>query len=348
MMATQATRRNGQVSLDIVIPVYNEEQVLPVLLSRFDTTFTTDWRQQHGIREMSLIFVDDGSRDASVALLDELLRTRAPFHGKIVRLSRNFGHQAAVTAGIDASQADLTVVMDADLQDLPELIADMLAKWRDGYDVVYAQRMNRRENVVKRALYWAFYRVYRLLSPIDIALDSGDFCLMSRRVVEELRRLPESIRFPRGLRSWVGFPQTGVGYDRPARVAGATRYSWRQLYELATNGITSISIRPLKFAQTISLIYFSLSMITFVVVLSNLGTSSTEDWQFTILLGLILLGNALIMLCLYIVGAYVGRAYLETKRRPTYIIRDVLSPAGTGDVGAPGNRSSAPADVLPS
>jgi dolichol-phosphate mannosyltransferase len=331
-MTPKATRRNGPVSIDVVVPVYNEEQVLPLLIGRFDITFSPERRQQHGIHQVSMIFVDDGSSDASVALLDELLRARPPFNGTIVRLSRNFGHQAAVTAGMDASKADVTVVMDADLQDPPELITDMLAKWRHGYDVVYAQRMNRREHLVKRALYWTFYRTYRLLSPIDVAIDSGDFCLMSRRVVEELRRLPESIRFPRGLRSWVGFPQTGIEYDRPARVAGTTRYSWSQLYELATNGITALSIRPLKWVQTLSLLYLALSAITFVVAL-RLGTTSTEDWQFTVLLWSVLLGNALVILWLYVLGAYVGRAYLETKRRPTYIVRDVLDPTATTDVG---------------
>ena len=164
-----------------------------------------------------------------------------------------------------------------------------------------------------------------------VALDSGDFCLMSRRVVEELRSLPESVRFPRGLRSWVGFPQIGVEYDRPARAAGATRYGLGQLYELATNGITAISIRPLKVAQLIGLLYLALSGVVFVLLFTNFASRGDEDQRFVMLMGIVLFSNAVVLFCLYIIGAYVGRAYIEAKRRPTYIVRDILGDPGEAD-----------------
>jgi dolichol-phosphate mannosyltransferase len=327
-LTVSSERAGVLVSLDIVVPLYNEEEVLPFLVERLDSTFADEHCRAHGIGQVSLIFVDDGSRDGSVAVLRRLLRARPQFNSRIIRLSRNFGHQSAVSAGVDHSTSDVTAVIDADLQDAPEVIREMLDKWRSGYDVVYAQRASRQEYVLKRMLYWGFYRLYHVLSPIDVALDSGDFCLMSRQVVEELRKLPESVRFPRGLRSWVGFPQAGVEYDRPARAAGKTRYSLGQLYELATDGITSISIRPLKLAQLIGLSYFVLSLGALGLLLTNLTTQGSDDRRFVILLAVMLFSNSLVLFCLYIIGAYVGRAYLESKRRPTYIIRDVLGGGG--------------------
>lgn len=323
-MDEEYKRIEAPVSLDVVIPVYNEEEVIPLLIGRLESTFSLEQCKQHGIKEVSFIFVDDGSMDRSVVLLRKRLKDKSHYKGHILRLSRNFGHQAAVTAGINNSTSDLVTVIDADLQDPPELILDMVNMWREGYDVIYAQRINRKENPLKKFLYWVFYRLYHILSPIDIALDSGDFCLMSRQVVDELRNLPESVRFPRGLRSWVGFKQTGIKYDRPARVSGITKYSLIRLYKLATDGITSISTRPLKLAQLLALTYLLVSFCTFGFILTNISRNNCGDQSFLVLLGVILFSNSLVLFCLYILGAYIGRAYLETKRRPTYIIRDIL------------------------
>ena len=326
------TRSDKSVSLDVVIPFYNEETVIPLLIDRLDATFSAEQCKKYGIEDVSFIFVDDGSLDRSVAFLRERLEAKSHYKSRILRLSRNFGHQAAVTAGINNSTSDLVAVIDADLQDPPELVIDMINKWREGYDVIYAQRINRKDNPFKKFLYWGFYRLYHILSPIDIALDSGDFCLMSRQVVDELRKLPESVRFPRGLRSWVGFKQTGIEYDRPERAAGITKYSLRRLYKLATDGITSISIRPLKVAQLLALAYLFISICTFGFVLTNISRSNYGDQSFLVLLSVILFSNSLVLFCLYILGAYIGRAYLEAKRRPAYIIMDIINGgSGTGN-----------------
>ena len=322
--ASARDRATAWPTLDIVIPMYNEAHVLPALLQSLADTFAPDVRQQHRIAHVNCLFVDDGSRDGSV----HVIQTNPPasLGVRIVRLSRNFGHQAAVTAGIANSSSDLVTVIDADLQDPPACILEMVAKWRAGCDVVYAIRRNRKEGSVKVALYWCFYRLYRFLTPIDVPVDSGDFCLMSRRVVDELNRLPEKVRFPRGLRSWVGFPQAGIEYDRPPRFAGETRYTFADLYQLATDGIASLSLRPLKVAQLLSLLYLVLTVGG--VTMLGLGFFNATDarTQISFLTVLMLLSNSVILFCLYILGAYLGRAYLEVKGRPSYIVAEIIDP----------------------
>ncbi len=188
--------------------MYDEEAVLPELLAALAETFSAGTRKQHRIDRVRCLFIDDGSRDSSVSMVQN---ARLPgLEVRIVRLSRNFGHQAAVSAGIAHSSSDLVAVIDADLQDPPACILEMLDSWRSGFEVVYAQRRNRKEGWSKRLMYWAFYRLFRALSPVSVPVDSGDFCLMSRRVVEVLNQLPETVRFPRGLRSWIGFAQTSI------------------------------------------------------------------------------------------------------------------------------------------
>ncbi len=318
-------RAGAVVTLDVVIPMKNEAPVLPALLRTLAETFAPAVCAAHRIGRVTCLFVDDGSDDDSVRIVQE---TPAPgLEVAIIRLSRNFGHQAAVTAGMAGSSAELVAVIDADLQDPPPLILDMVARWREGYEVVYAVRRTRDEGAVKVWLAWGFYRIYRLLTPIPVPVDSGDFCLMSRRVIDELGRLPERLRFARGLRSWVGFAQTGVEYDRPARAAGTPRYRWKDLYQLATDGIASLSLRPLQLAQVLSLFHLMLSLGGLVaLMLGVLDWTSGRD-ALSLALVLILLSNATILFCLYIVGAYLGRAYLEVKGRPTYIVAEVLRPS---------------------
>ncbi len=318
--------RPSPATLDLVIPIYDEERVLPTLLSRLDEVFSPAALADHGISRVRYRFVDDGSRDASAAVICD---HKAP-PGRIVlyRLSRNFGHPNAVSAGLDHADADAVAVLDADLQDPPELVLEMLERWREGVDVVFAQRRKRKENVLKRAGYWAFYRIVSFLSDLDVPLDSGDFCLMDRRVVTALRELPERLRFPRILRSWVGFRQAGVEYDRPERAAGKTKYGIARLYQLATDGIASSSIRLLRVAQLFSFTFAAITALLCGFLLYEVGTYGGDREGLVVLGGLILVagGNFVITTCLYILGAYVGRTYLEVKGRPPYLVMEVVDP----------------------
>lgn len=316
--------RAANASVDLVIPIYNEERVLPALLQRLDEVFAPDVLAARGISRVRYRFVDDGSRDASADILSN--HDRHPGRVVLYRLSRNFGHASAVSAGLDHADADVVAVLDADLQDPPELVLDMLDRWRDGIDVVFAQRRKRKENLFKRAGYWTFYRLVSLLSDLDIPLDSGDFCLMDRRVVDAMRELPERLRFPRILRTWVGFRQAGIEYDRPERAAGKTKYGFWRLYQLATDGIASSSIRLLRVAQLFSFSFAILTAILLAILFVSLGTHSDRPESLLILGGFILIagGNFVITTCLYILGAYVGRTYLEAKGRPPYLVMEVV------------------------
>jgi glycosyltransferase involved in cell wall biosynthesis len=330
-----AVQRRDEVTLDLVIPVHDEEPVLPALLGALAKTFAEPERSRLGITAVTCLFVDDGSGDRSV----ETIQDCAPegLGIRILRLSRNFGHQAAISAGLAHSTADLVVVMDADLQDPPECVVEMVDRWREGYEVAYGQRRNREASPVLRILYPAFYRLFRWLSPIDVPVDAGDFSLMSRRVVDELNRLPESLRFPRGLRAWLGFPQIAVAYDRPARKAGQSSYGWRDLYHLATEGIASLSVRPLKIAQVLALVYLLLAGLGVSALLFNLFGETELRTQLSIVILLLLTSNSLILFCMYILGAYLGRAYTEVKGRPAYVVYEDLEVAPSARSGrAPG------------
>jgi dolichol-phosphate mannosyltransferase len=314
--------RNARISLDLVIPMYDETAVLPALFEALSSTFTPEACSKSGIDSVNCVFVDDGSRDSSIATV-----RAAEIDGlgiRILRLSRNFGHQAAVSAGLANSSADLVVVMDADLQDPPACIHAMVGEWRNGFEVVYGKRESRQEGLPKRILYASFYRLFRFLSPIDVPVDAGDFCLLSRRAVDELNRLPEAVRFPRGLRAWIGFPQTAVPYDRPARAAGRSSYRWRDLYNLATEGIASLSLRPLQIAQVLALVYLLLSLVGASALLLNIFDETELRTQLNLMMLLLIVSNSLILFCLYILGAYLGRTYFEAKGRPSYIVYEDL------------------------
>ena len=314
--------RSASISLDVVIPVFDEEDVLALLFERLRTTFSPERLAARGVSSVHLVLVDDGSTDESAARISEAIAGGLP--ATLLRLSRNFGHQCAVSAGLAESRADVVVVMDADLQDPPELVFEMIDRWRGGFDVVYARRRRRTESLVKRAGYWLFYRVVAFLSDVKIPLDSGDFCLLDRRVVRAISELPETLRFPRVLRAWVGFRQTGVDYDRPARMAGRAKYDLAKLYRLATDGVVSASVRPLQVAQVFSVSYLLLILVLGLLALlrhpSGLGIPT---WALVVYL-LILSGNFVQVFCIYILGAYVGRTYLEVKGRPAYLIMEVV------------------------
>ena len=227
-------------------------------------------------------------------------------------------------AGLDHTNADLVAIIDADLQDPPAVILEMVDRARQGYNVVFGQRRKRDEHIFKRACYWLFYRVLALLSDIKIPLDSGDFCLLDRQVVASLRSLPERLRYPRVLRAWVGFRQTGIEYVRPRRHAGSSKYNLGRLYRLATDGMASASIRPLRIAQFTSFLFSMVAvalMVIFVLMLEDVVTISVSH-PFLFVSLLIASSNVLIMLVLYVFSAYLGRLYLEVKGRPPYIIME--------------------------
>jgi dolichol-phosphate mannosyltransferase len=324
-----AAPRPALASLDVVIPVLNEEEMLGLLLEQLGKDLAPEQLAAHGVGRARLLFVDDGSTDRTAAILAD--RIRCGLDAKLVRLSRNFGHQGAVCAGLDHSDADLVAIMDADLQDPPALILSMVDRWRSGVDVVFARRRRRKGNPLKRAAYWGFYRMVAFLSEIRLPLDTGDFSLLDRQVVRALRTLPERLRFPRGLRAWVGFRQEGLEFDRPERQAGRPKYTWSKLYRLATDGIAAMSTRPLQVAQ-LGTFFFGVLTLGFLGLLlwSYLASPSSIPTPFLIAYVLLASGFAVQSFCLYILGAYVGRTYLEVKGRPPYVVSEVVDPKATG------------------
>lgn len=317
--------RNRPAGLDLVIPVFNEEEVLEMLFERLEHEFAPEQLARHGLHKVRFIFVDDGSVDRTAGKIAE--RIRAGFPAVLIRLTRNFGHQSAVTAGLANSDADLTAVIDADLQDPPKAILEMLALWREGYDVIYGQRRKRKEGPFKVFCYWLYYRILSFLSENPVAMDSGDFSLMDRRVVQAMNALPEKLRFPRGLRSWVGFRQVGYAYERDARRAGSSKYSLQKLYYLATDGIASLSIRPLKVAQFCGIAFLLISAVLTGISLYKWLTYSRQNsiplWFFATFV-LISLGHFMTLLSIYVMSAYIGRTYLEVKGRPNFLILETI------------------------
>lgn len=305
--------------ISIVLPFYNEQETLPTLYARLTAA------AQHWNDDYEVIAVDDGSRDATPEMLDAI--TREDPHWKLLRFSRNFGHQAAVSAGLCYSSGDAVVIMDSDLQDPPEELHRFLDKWREGYQVVYAIRTKRKENIFKRTAYAAFYRLLKYLSSIDIPLDAGDFCVMDRSVIEVLRALPERTRFVRGLRSWAGFRQIGVAYERDARYAGDVKYTFRKLLQLAVNGILSFSSAPLRLASWLGVMTCATAagLIALIVLwrITNLqfgGMTPGQVTGWTSLVSLILFLAGVQMLLIGAIGEYLARVFDEVQGRPPWII----------------------------
>jgi glycosyltransferase involved in cell wall biosynthesis len=306
--------RSEGVDISVVIPVYNEEENLSELYRR-----TTASLNSMGV-SYELVLVNDGSRDRTPQMIDELQEQDHRVVG--IHLSRNFGHQAAVCAGLDDARGKAVIVMDGDLQDPPEVFGLFVKLWREGYEVVYAVRQKRKEGLLKRAAYFSFYRLLRAISDIDIPLDSGDFCLMDRKVLDAMKGLPERIRFVRGLRTFVGFRQVGVCYERAAREAGKPKYTFRALVGLAIDGLISFSSYPLHLVT-----YFGLGAATFAALLTVwafidaiYNAQTPRGWASTMIV--VLFMSAIQLLSLGIMGEYVRRIFLECKGRPTYIIRN--------------------------
>ena len=316
--------------LSVVIPVYNEEETLRELHRRLTAALPPD-------RE--IVLIDDGSTDGSWATLTELAATDPSL--RLRRLSRNFGHQAAITAGLDAARGDAVVVMDADLQDPPEVIPELVARWREGFDVVYAVRASRSgESRFKLLTSKLFYRTLRWMAGSDIPADAGDFRLMSRRVVDALAAMPERARFLRGMTSWVGFRQTGVEYRRNPRYAGESKFPLRKMLRFAADGITSFSTVPVQIVTWLgfSLVAFCFVVLGWVIYTRFFTDQSAPGWAS--LLAVVLLLGGVQLLSLGIIGQYVARIFDEAKQRPLYFVEESVD--GSAGVLEPPDR----ADVL--
>lgn len=307
----------GGPTVSVAISLYNEELVVPELLRRLRAVLG---EIPDGPHEM--VFVDDGSSDRTFEIL--AAAAAEDFRIVVISLSRNFGHQAALSAGLDHVTGDLIVVMDGDLQDPPEVIPLLLEEQRKGYDVVYAQRIRRKEPWVLRACYFLFYRLVARVSNVRLPLDAGDFGLLSRRVVDRLRSIPEHHRYLRGLRAWVGFRQTGIPVERSERYSGRSRYGVIRLLRLAFDGIFAFSMAPLRAASVLGLVTIGASLLFAlyaVYVRLFLGKSPPG---FTALIVAVTLLSGIQLFFLGIIGEYLGRVYEETKGRPHYVIGRIV------------------------
>jgi polyisoprenyl-phosphate glycosyltransferase len=308
------TRVDSKPMLSVVVPVYNEEGTLHELHRRLAAVLST-------IGPHEILLVDDGSTDNSWKLMEGLAAAHASI--RLVRLSRNFGHQAAISAGLDASRGDAVVTIDGDLQDPPELIPELVSRWREGYDVVYAIRKARAGEPKWRLLVIrAFYKILRRIAGTEIPENVGDFRLISRRVVEALSAMPERARFLRGMTTWVGFRQTGVEYRRDARHAGVSKYPPRTLLRLALDGITSFSTVPLQIVTWLGLISiaFCLTALAYVFYSRTFTNDVPQGW--TSLLIVVLLLGGVQLVSLGIIGQYIARIYDEAKQRPLYFVAE--------------------------
>jgi len=303
------------VKYSVVVPVYNEALVIRETYKRLKRVM----EQTDGSYE--LLFVNDGSEDETLDLLKELAVRDDTV--KYLDFSRNFGHQIAITAGMDYASGEAIVIIDADLQDPPELILDMIAKWKEGYDVVYAKRIKRKgETFFKKVTAYAFYRLLRAATEIDIPLDTGDFRLIDRKVRDQLVGMRERSRFVRGLVSWVGFNQTAIEYERDERFAGETKYPLKKMIRFSLDGITSFSYKPLKLASLLGFLLSFVSAIWMIVVLYlKLFTHSTVTGWSSLVMA-VLFFNGVVLMMLGVIGEYIGRIYDEVKQRPLYILKE--------------------------
>lgn len=310
--------------ISLVIPLYNEEENIAALYERL-TKASVSWNDSYEV-----LFVDDGSYDHTFDLVNAICQKDAQI--KCLKLSRNFGHQAAISAGIKHAKGDAVIILDGDLQDPPEELHRFLDKWREGYHVVYAIRTNRKENLFKRVAYKLFYRLLRLISNIEIPLDSGDFCVMDKRVVKVLNtEMVEQSRFVRGLRAYAGFKQIGVTYERSERAAGEVKYTFKKLLKLAIDGLLDFSTFPLRISTylgfMIALPSFFVGLFFIVHRIFNFKVfgyeASDTPGLASLAVGVFFLGG-MIMVMLGLIGEYIGRIYFEVKKRPFYIIEEII------------------------
>jgi dolichol-phosphate mannosyltransferase len=316
--------------ISVIVPCYNEEEVIGdtvASLKRFCSELVD--------LDAELIFVDDGSRDRTVEILRRFATEDSRI--KLIRFARNFGHQIAVTAGIDAAGGDAIVLIDADLQDPPEVVHEMIARWREGYDVAYGKRTERTgESAFKLATARFFYRLLNRLSDVPIPLDTGDFRLMSRNVADALRAMPERDRFLRGMVSWVGFKQIAVPYKRAQRYAGESKYPLRKMLGFALDGIMSFSTKPLQMSVALGMLCAAIALAGIIYALAvRLFTRNWVEGWTTVVLAVLFIGGVQ-LICVGILGEYVGRIYSEVKSRPLYVVDEYH---GFGRTGLEGSRS---------
>ncbi len=313
----------NKTTLSVVVPCYNEVDALPLLRERLLAAL--------GVLDVSweVIFVDDGSSDGTGEQLTAIHRADPRF--KVITFSRNFGHQAAIAAGLAYSSGEVVVVMDADLQDPPELLAACLQKVREGYDVVYAVWRKRQGNLFKRIASAVFYRLLKLVAEVEIPLDSGDFCVMTRRVVAVLTQMPERNLFVRGLRAWSGFRQIGLPCEREARAAGESKYLFKKLLRLGMDGIFGFSTMPLRLATYLGFLTVGLTMLSALLMLfwrvfgfEFVGHTARELPGWIAVVGVTLFFGGIQLLILGVIGEYLGRIYSEVKRRPRWIVCQTL------------------------
>ncbi|MCL2187477.1 MAG: glycosyltransferase family 2 protein [Defluviitaleaceae bacterium] len=301
----------------VIIPVYNEEAVITESYNRLT-------RVMQGMGEpYELVFVNDGSRDATAHIIAGFCENDASV--RLINFSRNFGHMPAITAGMDNARGNAVIVIDADLQDPPEVLPQMAAKWREGYDVVYGKRSKRKgESFFKKASAKFFYRFLQSMTNVNLPLDTGEFRLIDRRVCDAVNALPEKNRYMRGLVSWVGFKQIAVEYERQERFAGETKYPLRKMLAFAMDAIAAFSYKPLRLATTLG---FIMSLVGFVYMLVVLFQALFTEriitgWASTMVV--ILLSQGIVLMILGMMGEYIGRIYEELKGRPSYIIQEIV------------------------
>jgi polyisoprenyl-phosphate glycosyltransferase len=301
--------------LSVVIPAYNEEENLPTLYARLRAAL-----DPLGI-SYEIIFVNDGSRDRTLPMLQQLA-TDDP-RVVAIDLARNFGHQVAISAGLDHTRGRAVIIMDGDLQDPPEVLPEFITKWREGHDVVYAIREQRKEGPIKRVAYNLFYRTLKRVASIDIPLDAGDFCIMDRRVVNLLNAMPERNRFVRGIRSWVGLDQIGLAYERHARYAGRPKYTLTRLIYLALDGLISFSYIPLRLISLAGLGVSLMSILIAILYTIQKLTVGLSPPGFATLVVAIFFLSGIQMITIGVIGEYVGRIFEEVKGRPLYVTRQI-------------------------
>lgn len=308
--------------VSIIIPCFNEQEVISTTHSEINSIL-----KNNTDLNFELIYIDDGSQDRTAEILRDICMHNSRV--KFIRLSRNFGHQAALTAGIDHAFGDAIAILDADLQDPPSVILEMLNWWRQGFEVVYGVRLKRKEPLFKRACYKIFYYIWRRIANIEVPIDSGDFCVMDQKVAKCIREMPENGRFLRGLRAWAGFRQMGHLYERSARHAGDSKYTMLRLIQLAANGIFNFSELPLRLISIAGIILSVFSLFGgFLVLIQRIfeirifGYAPQDVPGYTTILLSLQLFSGIQLFCLGLIGEYIARMYNEIKRRPVYIIAE--------------------------
>jgi len=300
----------------VVIPVFNEEENLTELHTRLLKVITS-----YG--NFEIIYIDDGCTDRSRLLIKQFCSDNDEV--KLISFSRNFGHQSAVTAGLNYASGDVVAVMDADLQDPPEVLPELFSEWDNGHQVVYAVRRKRREPWYKKIAYFFYYRLLKTVAEVNIPLDSGDFCAMDRVVVDNLNQLPEKNRFIRGIRAWVGFRQTGVEYERHSRFSGSPKYNLRKLLRLGYDGIFSFSKQPLVLSMRLGIVTTIVSFLYIAVTLWRKLAYGIQPEGWTSLMIVVLFFGGVQLLMIGILGEYLGRIFDETKGRPVYIVSETIN-----------------------